>query len=139
MTTTRPSATSTSWRARVALALATVALAGALGVACGDTGRLERSTAVPYGDADRGRDALESYGCGACHSIPGVPGADALVGPPLTHFGDRMFIAGRLGNTPDNLKHWVMDPTDVDPETAMPDLDVSEQDAEDMVAYLESL
>jgi cytochrome c1 len=127
-------------RARVAASAAALAAAAlSLAGGCGDTGRLERSTVVPYGDAERGRQALEDYGCGSCHTIPGVDGADALVGPPLNHFGERAFIAGQLGNTPDNLKRWVMDPTEVEPGTAMPDLDVTEQDAEDIVAYLESL
>jgi cytochrome c1 len=100
---------------------------------------MERSNVVSFGDAQRGRDALADYGCGACHTIPGVRGADALVGPPLNHFGERAFVAGRLANTPDNLVRWIMDPTGVDPATAMPDLEVTEEDAQDMVAYLESL
>jgi cytochrome c2 len=126
---------------RVALgsvAVTTVALMTLLS-ACGASGRLERSSVVPYGDADRGRAALASYGCNACHTIPGVKDADALVGPPLNSFGSRSFVAGQLSNTPDNLKRWIMQPTVVEPGTAMPDLGVSEQDAEDMVAYLESL
>jgi cytochrome c1 len=118
-----------------ALIVVTVGLA----VGCGDTGRMERSNVVSFGDAQRGRDALADYGCGACHTIPGVRGADALVGPPLNHFGERAFVAGRLANTPDNLVRWIMDPTGVDPATAMPDLEVTEEDAQDMVAYLESL
>jgi cytochrome c1 len=122
-----------------AATVALAAVASAFAAGCGDTGRLERSNVVSYGDAQRGKQALEDYGCGACHTIPGVDGADALVGPPLNHFGERAFIAGQLGNTPDNLKRWIMDPTGVEPGTAMPDLDVTEQDAEDIVAYLESL
>ncbi len=35
------------------------------------------------GDIEAGRDAIVHYGCGACHVIPGIPNANAYVGPPL--------------------------------------------------------
>jgi hypothetical protein len=54
-----------------------------------------------YSDAsvESGRRLLASYGCGSCHSIPGVPGAHSMAGPPLDHFYERIYIAGRLPNT----------------------------------------
>src|SRR5207245_2594523 len=55
------------------------------------------------GDAARGRAALVQFGCGACHTIPGVRGATALVGPPLNSWGRRAYIAGELPNNPLNL------------------------------------
>ncbi|MFC4859441.1 c-type cytochrome, partial [Actinophytocola glycyrrhizae] len=79
------------------------------------------------------------YGCGSCHTVPGVDGADGLVGPPLTRFGARSYIAGALPNTGDNLQHWIRDPQEVEPGTAMPDLDVSELEARDIAAYLLTL
>jgi hypothetical protein len=48
---------------------------------------------------DAGRRLIASYGCGSCHSIPGVPGADSMAGPPLHCFYERTYIAGRLPNT----------------------------------------
>jgi cytochrome c len=83
-----------------------------------------------------GRKLIANYGCGSCHSIPGVPGADAMVGPPLEYFYQRTFIAGRLPNTRDNLIHWIQDPQGVEPGTAMPDLGVSESEAGDIADYL---
>jgi cytochrome c len=83
-----------------------------------------------------GRALIASYGCGACHSIPGIPGADAMAGPPLEYFYQRTFIAGRLPNTRDNLIHWIQDPQGVEPGTAMPDLGVSESEAGDIADYL---
>src|SRR5690242_14892256 len=65
---------------------------------------------VAGGNPERGRDALQSYGCGACHSIPGVRGANATVGPPLDRFANRRFIGGELPNEPDNLVKWIMNP-----------------------------
>jgi cytochrome c1 len=45
-------------------------------------------------------------------------------------------IAGRLGNSPDNLQRWIRDPQAVSPGTAMPDLNVGERDARDITAFL---
>ncbi len=94
---------------------------------------------VTGGDATRGRAALRDYGCGACHSIPGVRGATAEVGPPLDHFANRRFIGGELPNEPDNLVKWIMNPQAVEPGTAMPNLNVSEATARDMAEYLYTL
>lgn len=82
---------------------------------------------------------MAEYGCGACHRVPGVPGADGLVGPPLDSWSHRSFIAGALPNNQANLVDWIVDPQAVEPGTAMPDLDVDESDAEDIAAYLLSL
>lgn len=97
------------------------------------------ATTVPGGDPARGQAFLAAYGCGACHTIPGVRGANGLVGPPLTSFGDRAYIAGRLTNEPQNLVRWISDPQAVDSQTAMPDVGVAEATARDMAAYLYTL
>jgi cytochrome c2 len=137
----------TDRRARVATALrrgvlplaaVSISISTAIG-ACGDSGTAQRPSVVPYGDVEQGRQAIENHGCGSCHTIPGVDGANALVGPPLVKWSLRGYIAGELVNSPDNLKRWIMDPQGVEPGTDMPDLGVSEQDAEDMVAYLYTL
>ena len=97
------------------------------------------AAAMTGGDPDRGRAAVTTYGCSSCHTIPGVRGADAIVGPPLTRMGGRTYVAGVLPNTPDNLVRWITDPPGVDPLTAMPNLGVTEQDARDLAAYLYTL
>lgn len=88
------------------------------------------------GSAERGRVLLSTYGCDACHTIPGVPGADRTVGPPLTGISRRLFVAGSLPNNPANLTIWIRDPPAIDSLTAMPALGVTERDARDIVAYL---
>lgn len=93
----------------------------------------------PSGDAERGWAALQAYGCQTCHSIPGLPGQPAYVGPPLTAWADRQYIAGNLANTPDNLERWILDPQAFEPGTAMPAVGATEQDARDMTAYLYTL
>lgn len=101
---------------------------------------LERKAqAMTGGSPQRGRAAIGRYGCGSCHTIPGVDGASALVGPNLDQVASRMYVAGVLPNTPDNMIRWVQHPRDVDPLTAMPNLGVTDQDARDIVGYLYTL
>lgn len=95
-----------------------------------------RPPGAAVGDVRAGAEAIETYGCGSCHTIPGIRGADSLVGPPLTSWGERSFIAGTLPNTHENLVSWITDPDAVRPGTAMPDLDVPPADAQDIAAYL---
>jgi cytochrome c2 len=91
------------------------------------------------GNPDRGAALVGKFGCGACHIIPGIDGADGLVGPPLDHMGKRVFVAGVLRNTPDNMITWLRDPQSVVPNNAMPDLGLDEQEARDVAAYLSTL
>jgi len=91
------------------------------------------------GDPKRGRLAIQKYACSTCHTIPGIVGPDVDVGPPLRGMGKRNYIAGVLPNTPENMLRWLEDPQEVDPPTAMPDLDVKEDDARDIAAYLYTL
>lgn len=91
---------------------------------------------VASGDADAGAAAIRSYGCGTCHTIPGIRGADATVGPPLVNYARRVYVAGVLPNTPEDLVHWIRHPQEVDPRTAMPELGVTEEDARNIAAYL---
>jgi cytochrome c2 len=99
----------------------------------------QAAAALTGGDPARGAAAIRRYGCESCHAIDGIRGTDALVGPPLgPRLSQQLYIAGVLPNTPDALVRWVMDPRDVDPKTAMPDLGVTEDDARDIAAYLYS-
>ena len=84
-------------------------------------------------------DAIQRYGCGSCHNIPGVNGAVGVVGPTLDHFGSHSFIAGHFSNEPDNLIAWIMHPQEMLPNNAMPDMNVSESSARDIAAYLYTL
>jgi cytochrome c1 len=53
--------------------------------------------------------------------------------------GSRTMIAGDFPNMPENLAHWVQAPTSMKPKTAMPDLGLTDQQARDVAAYLETL
>jgi cytochrome c len=99
----------------------------------------EMARIMTGGDPDRGKEIIRTKGCGSCHTIPGVRGASALVGPPLTQVGGRAYIAGVLPNTPDNLKRWLLDPPGINPKTAMPNLHLTQEQATDIAAYLYTL
>ena len=108
-------------------------------MACVRTPSGEPPPQVPGGDPARGAQLISAFGCGSCHVIPGVRGADGTVGPPLTDFSDRGYIAGELPNNADNLVRWIVDPPSVEPGTAMPNLDVTPSEARDIAAYLFTL
>lgn len=97
------------------------------------------SPRISGGDSDRGKAAIQRYACPTCHLIPGVPGADHMVGPPLATIARRHYLAGALPNTPDNMIRWVMRPRDFEPRSAMPNLGVTEPDARDIAAFLYTL
>ena len=59
------------------------------------------------GNPQHGKELIQSYGCGACHMVPGVRGARGLVGPPLFYLSQRTMIAGELPNSPGNLARWI--------------------------------
>lgn len=109
------------------------ALAALLALAaCGE----RKAAPLVAGDRERGRTALAQYACRSCHMIPGVTGSEVYVGRPLKGLAGRRYIAGRLPNTQENLIRWIRNPQEVDPQTAMPVLGVTEDDARDMSAYL---
>jgi cytochrome c2 len=112
-------------------------LAGA--VACSAPGDGDAAMANAIGDPERGRSMLRQYGCQSCHVIPGVAGANGLVGPPLGGVASRSYIAGVLPNTPENMERWIGDPKGVDSLTAMPNVGVTPDDARHITAYLYTL
>ena len=109
-------------------------------VACDRGPDLEPPRPLVYGGhPDAGVTLIRAYGCGTCHTIPGVRGADGKTGPPLTDFAYRSYIAGNLSNAPENLVAWIMNPQAIEPGTAMPNLGVTDQEARNIAAYLYTL
>jgi cytochrome c len=102
--------------------------------------RMPRSTyQVALGNPQEGRRIIRETRCGSCHTIPGVKGAYGDVGPPLADFAYRSYIAGAEPNTPENLAHWIERPDEIDPDTAMPVLGLSDGEADAVAAYLYTL
>jgi len=87
------------------------------------------------GDPQNAPALLQRYGCSGCHTISSLPGADGKVGPPLDHLRERVFIAGVLNNTSDNLIRFIVSPQSTVPG-AMPNSDITESEARDVAAYL---
>jgi cytochrome c len=121
----------------VAAVLAAGALALVWSRGTGEDRRVvDRVVALTGGDPSRGRSAIMEAGCGACHEIPGVPGAYGRVGPSLASFGARVYVGGVATNTAGNLVRWIQHPRAVNPGTAMPDLGLDEPTARDIAAFL---
>ncbi len=121
-------------RSASSLGLAAAVLAGL--IACGkETSTLQ----LAGGDPKLGETAIRRYGCGACHTIPGIPGANGIVGPPLDKMARRTYLAGKLANTPQNLVRWLLNPPEFDRGTAMPAVGLSESEARHIAAYLYTL
>ena len=124
-----------SGRFPIGVALAALAFATS---AC-THGEADARALTNGGDAARGKELIRSYGCGSCHTIPRVTGAEASVGPSLQGIATRAYIAGVLPNQPRNMIRWIMNPPGVDDKTAMPNLHVTATDARDIAAYLYTL
>ena len=77
------------------------------------------------GRAEHGRTAARQI-CGNCHVFEGVGGKDAV--PSLNN------IANDPENTPGFLKVWLSTP-----HARMPDFNLSRQQIDDLIAYLQSL
>ncbi len=88
------------------------------------------------GRVANGAAAITAYGCGGCHMIPGIHGANGKVGPDLTGVARRAAIAGSFPNNPDMMVRWLEHPQALRPGSGMPEMGVTERDARDMAAYL---
>jgi cytochrome c len=52
---------------------------------------------------------------------------------------NRIYIAGMLPNTPENMMTWIQAPQEVNQHTAMQNMGVTEPEARDIVGYLYTL
>jgi cytochrome c oxidase subunit 2 len=90
-------------------------------------------------DAIAGAQLLATSSCGGCHRVAGTA-ADGTLGPDLTHFGSRSSIAaGTLPNDSDHLALWLAHTQSVKPGAKMPQIDLTQQQIDELVAYLEGL
>jgi cytochrome c oxidase subunit 2 len=99
-----------------------------------------RPAAQPVGpSAQRGEDVFMSSTCIGCHAIRGTE-ADQTVGPDLTHFGSRRTIAaGTVANNRGNLASWIIDPQTIKPGAVMPPTDLTGNELEALLDYIEGL
>jgi len=92
---------------------------------------LELEKSLVGGEPGRGEALVEKVGCLGCHRLPGADGEASDFGPPLENLGSKIQKGW--------LYDWLRDPQRYHPETRMPSLRLSEQEAADIEAYLLSL
>jgi cytochrome c oxidase subunit II len=84
-----------------------------------------------------GQKLFASKGCVACHSLQAVNAPKGMVGPNLANVGARSYIgAGTLKNTDANLARWIRDPQGIKKGVLMPNLGLTEADAQALAAFL---
>jgi mono/diheme cytochrome c family protein len=110
-----------------------------VGGAAGQCATPAATPALRAASVERGRVAMTQYACNACHKVPGITGSDVHVGPPLDGMARRGLIAGAVPNTEEQMVRWIVDPRSIDPQTTMPTMQVNEQDARDIAAFLATL
>ena len=113
------------------------------------TGAPTASKAPPAGPesadaagAAEGKKLFVVKGCVACHRAPGVPEAQGTIGPNLRGIGDRSKVtrfAGSIDNTHENMVRWLLNPPAMKPGTAMPNAGLTQEEAETLTAFLETL
>lgn len=87
----------------------------------------------------RGREVFQTTSCTMCHTIRGTT-ALAEVAPDLTHIGSRRTLAaGTLPNTRGHLGGWLANPQSIKQGSRMPNLYLSNEELQALIAYLESL
>ncbi|HUP18048.1 MAG TPA: c-type cytochrome, partial [Acidimicrobiia bacterium] len=92
--------------------------------------------------AAAGLGVFLNRGCTQCHNIDAINEIEqgAFNGPDLTHFMDRGVIAGAYKEySVDNLKIWLANPPTEKPGSFMPNLGLTQQEIDDLAAFLETL
>jgi cytochrome c oxidase subunit 2 len=99
----------------------------------------ERGRTPPTGLAAQGEQTFLGLACIGCHAVAGTT-AQGRTGPNLTNFGNRDRFAGwYLENNDENLRRWLKNPQAVKPGAKMPNLNLSDEQVDQLVAYLNSL
>jgi len=100
----------------------------------------QRPAAAPETElAVAGSQLFIVKGCVNCHAVEGVNTYNRTA-PDLSHIGSRTSIAaGMLPNTPENMIRWLRYTDTVKPGVAMPNLGLSQEEAESLTAYLQTL
>jgi cytochrome c oxidase subunit 2 len=104
--------------------------------------KVEQKTPPPEpttASAIAGKQVFYQNSCVNCHKVDGTV-AEGVFGPDLTHFATRMTLgAGVAKNDTENLRIWMHDPSKLKPGALMPNMQLTEQQVNDVVAYLETL
>ena len=87
----------------------------------------------------QGKEIFLSKACVMCHTVRGTA-AGSRVGPDLTHFGGRRYIASALfPMSRGNIAAWVIDPQGIKPGVNMPNVPLKAEEIDPLVSYLMGL
>jgi cytochrome c oxidase subunit 2 len=101
--------------------------------------REQQQVAAQETAAPEGRNVFFANSCVNCHTIRGTS-AQGTFGPDLTHLMSRQTLAsGAAPNTPAKLRTWVRDPQEIKVGCLMPDMQMTDQEVDQIVAYLQTL
>lgn len=90
-------------------------------------------------NVSQGAQLFVSKGCIGCHAVQGVNTYNRSA-PDLSHFGSRTSLAaGMLENNRDNLIRWLRYTDVVKPGVAMPNLGLTQEEAEALADYMLAL
>jgi cytochrome c oxidase subunit II len=98
-----------------------------------------------FAEGAEGGSFANGPACASCHAVDANLNEDGTVpqpatGPNLAHFASRKTFAGAIfQNTEENLRAWLADPPGVKPGARMPDLGLTDDQINDLIAYLNTL
>ncbi|HME11225.1 MAG TPA: cytochrome c oxidase subunit II [Candidatus Acidoferrum sp.] len=99
----------------------------------------QKQAAIRDEKESAGERVFEANDCMNCHAVAGTA-ATGRFGPDLTHLMSRHTIAaGAAANTPENLRLWIQNPDAIKPGSLMPAMQLSDQDIDALVRYLQTL
>ncbi|MDQ1439513.1 MAG: cytochrome c oxidase subunit [Acidimicrobiaceae bacterium] len=88
--------------------------------------------------AAAGSTLFRQKGCASCHTVEGY--SKGTVGPNLSHLQQRKVFAGAIFEMNDeNLRKWLRNPPKEKPGSIMPNLNLSEDEITNLIAYLDTL
>jgi cytochrome c oxidase subunit II len=86
-----------------------------------------------------GRRVFVRQACMNCHTVSGTA-ATGRFGPDLTHLMSRATLAsGAMDNTPANLRQWIKSPDTFKRGALMPAMQLTDEQLDQVTAYLETL
>lgn len=99
----------------------------------------QKAPPVQEASVASGKEAFLRTSCVNCHTV-GETIAKGVFGPDLTHMMSRQTIAaGVAPMNREKLREWLHDPQEMKPGNLMPNMQLSEQELNDITAYLATL
>ena len=99
----------------------------------------QKQSSLDDPQARAGRDVFLATACINCHTIKGTQ-AMGTFGPDLTHLMSRETLgAGTVPNTAEKLRAWVRDPQTIKEGCNMPNMQLTDNELNQIVAYLLTL